>query len=781
VDGETNTPNVSLEQATFSGQLQGQSTDAAVSAENAEIAKLHRRNRFYQALWIAAAIALLLLFTTAVILIWRNRSQVSQFANPAERYKPVSFNLGSQPLAQAQQGVLAVNGDITATGTITAANLQGNGSGITNLQANNISGVLQPSQLDPFIAYTNKNFQAFTGTNQIFRNSSNSVSAFSVQNASAAPVLSVSTATNFVGVNTSVPSISALSLEVNGAAKVDNYLLVGAQSTPNTSILDTGPLFSNDDIQRILSVQQISTNNPNPGSIFVGTANELLANPQYAPVILGSILGFRTVAGGNKNIYAGGYSALQTDKDNSKDFYLNGGVMNAVTHAGSGTVFMQAAQLNTVSNFGSGDIAYAFGSATIPITYNGGSLNGVIDYYSGNTIVDPQDPSLAFLGFPTLYEPNTISHQVGIDIQYQQSGSVGSANLVSEGYNSNNYFEGKVSIGACANNLTPSSVLGTFFCLAAPPGGTKLTINPKTSFVDDSNASLIVHSAATTDKPLVVQGITGQTGDLTQWQTGGGLAGTVVSRVDKDGNFNIGAGSPTNRLSVVDTSDDTPANFTGTSGTCTVDTGLGSLSCVSDEKLKQNILSINGGLDKIMELRGVTYNWKASPDGQAVAGFIAQEVEKVLPGLVSQLPDGTKTLSKDGLIPYLVSAVQEQQKQIDTLKNSATGTSMDALKQLADSKAVEFGGDVTIGGNIIIKGIVSGNANTRGTVVIPAGQKSGGYSFSTSYSKTPNIVVSPSSDTGGRYWLKSKSASGFTIELESAQTTDTKFDWQAQE
>lgn len=778
MDGQTNTQNVSVEQATFSGQLQNQSSGATASVDNTEIARLHRRNRFFQALWIAAGILLLLLFATASILIWRNRSQVSQLTNASERYKPVNLNLSGQPLQTGLQGVLAVNGDITATGTVSAANLQGSGSGITDLQANNIVGVLQPGQLDPFIAYTNKNFQAFTGTNQVFRNSTNSVSAFSVQNASAAPILSVSTTTNFVGINTSVPSITGLSLEVNGSAKVDNYLLVGAQSTPDGSILDTGPLFSNDDIQRILSIQQVSSNNPNPNSIFVGTANELLANPQYDPVILGSFLGFTTVAGGNKNIYAGGYSALQTDKNNTKDFYLNGGVMNSVTHSGSGTVFMQAAQLNTVSNFGSGDIAYAFGSATIPVTYNGAATNGKIDYYSGNTIVDPQDPSLAFLGFPTLYEVGTINRQVGIDIQYQQSGTIGSANLVSEGYTSKNYFEGKVSIGSCALNLTPSSALGTSLCLTGItpiPGGNKLSINTSSP----STASVHINTAVATDKALVVKGVASQTGNLTEWQNS---SGTALSRVSADGSFSIGTGAPTNRLSVVDTSDDTVANFTGFTQTCTVDTsGAGGWSCSSDERLKENIVKLDGGLDTIMQLRGVTYNFKSNPDGDAIAGFVAQEVEKILPGLVATGADGYKSLNKDGLIPYLVSAIQDQQKQIDTLKNPAGGVSVDVLKTLADSKAVEFGGDVTVNGSVIIKGTLAGNANTRGTVVIPAGQTSGGYSFTTAYSKTPNIVVSPSSDTGGRYWLKSKSASGFTVELEAAQATDVKFDWQAQE
>lgn len=335
-----------------------------------------------------------------------------------------------------------------------------------------------------------------------------------------------------------------------------------------------------------------------------------------------------------------------------------------------------------------------------------------------------------------------------------------------------------MSIGSCALNLTPSSALGTSLCLTGItpiPGGNKLSINTSSP----STASVHINTAVATDKALVVKGVASQTGNLTEWQNS---SGTALSRVSADGSFSIGTGAPTNRLSVVDTSDDTVANFTGFTQTCTVDTsGAGGWSCSSDERLKENIVKLDGGLDTIMQLRGVTYNFKSNPDGDAIAGFVAQEVEKILPGLVATGADGYKSLNKDGLIPYLVSAIQDQQKQIDTLKNPAGGVSVDVLKTLADSKAVEFGGDVTVNGSVIIKGTLAGNANTRGTVVIPAGQTSGGYSFTTAYSKTPNIVVSPSSDTGGRYWLKSKSASGFTVELEAAQATDVKFDWQAQE
>lgn len=136
------------------------------------------------------------------------------------------------------------------------------------------------------------------------------------------------------------------------------------------------------------------------------------------------------------------------------------------------------------------------------------------------------------------------------------------------------------------------------------------------------------------------------------------------------GDVGINTVAPAYTLEVVDRyGADTPASFTGTSGTCTVDTFGGGWSCVSDEKLKTNILGITGGLDTIMQLNGVTYNWKTSPEGQAVSGFIAQEVEKILPNLVSEMPDGTKSLNKDGILPYLVEAIKEQNGKIDGINS----------------------------------------------------------------------------------------------------------------
>lgn len=89
---------------------------------------------------------------------------------------------------------------------------------------------------------------------------------------------------------------------------------------------------------------------------------------------------------------------------------------------------------------------------------------------------------------------------------------------------------------------------------------------------------------------------------------------------------------------------------------------------VSDERLKQHIATLENPLEKLMQLRGVGYEFKETPD-QKRMGFIAQEVEKVYPEAVFELEQGgLKGVRYDDLIPVLLEAIKAQQKQIETLQ-----------------------------------------------------------------------------------------------------------------
>ena len=99
----------------------------------------------------------------------------------------------------------------------------------------------------------------------------------------------------------------------------------------------------------------------------------------------------------------------------------------------------------------------------------------------------------------------------------------------------------------------------------------------------------------------------------------------------------------------------------------------------SDRRLKQNIKSLGGALDVVQHLRGVSYTWdKASAENKnkpeseqgEQSGFIAQEMEAILPGSVRTDNRGFKSIRYTAIIPYLVEAIKEQQKMITQLQEA---------------------------------------------------------------------------------------------------------------
>jgi len=102
-------------------------------------------------------------------------------------------------------------------------------------------------------------------------------------------------------------------------------------------------------------------------------------------------------------------------------------------------------------------------------------------------------------------------------------------------------------------------------------------------------------------------------------------------------------------------------------------------STVSDKKLKDNINTINNGLDKIKKLRGVSYVWnKGARKGQTDIGVVAQEVEQVIPEVVREkIPcvgdfcentEAYKSVDYEKLTAVLIEAVKDLSKEVDELK-----------------------------------------------------------------------------------------------------------------
>lgn len=89
----------------------------------------------------------------------------------------------------------------------------------------------------------------------------------------------------------------------------------------------------------------------------------------------------------------------------------------------------------------------------------------------------------------------------------------------------------------------------------------------------------------------------------------------------------------------------------------------------SDKRLKTNIEPITNGLSYVSKLQGVKFDWVNESSGKKSIGFIAQDVEKVLPELVFTNPnDGLMGVNYAELTSVLVEAVKELKKENDDLR-----------------------------------------------------------------------------------------------------------------
>lgn len=95
----------------------------------------------------------------------------------------------------------------------------------------------------------------------------------------------------------------------------------------------------------------------------------------------------------------------------------------------------------------------------------------------------------------------------------------------------------------------------------------------------------------------------------------------------------------------------------------------GTLTQNSDIRLKKNILPIESSLNNILKLNGYRYQWEDEKmDSSIQIGLIAQEVQKQFPEVVKENAKGELSVNYSGMIPLLITAIKEQQQQIEELK-----------------------------------------------------------------------------------------------------------------
>ena len=107
----------------------------------------------------------------------------------------------------------------------------------------------------------------------------------------------------------------------------------------------------------------------------------------------------------------------------------------------------------------------------------------------------------------------------------------------------------------------------------------------------------------------------------------------------------------------------------------------------SDERLKENIKTIPDALNKVSQLKGRSFDFKSS--GIKSQGVIAQEVEPILPDVVSTTPvingeDSFKKVNYGALSGVFIEAIKELKAKVDTLEqeNIALGVRVKDLESM---------------------------------------------------------------------------------------------------
>jgi len=183
-----------------------------------------------------------------------------------------------------------------------------------------------------------------------------------------------------------------------------------------------------------------------------------------------------------------------------------------------------------------------------------------------------------------------------------------------------------------------------------------------------SGSSQVVGSSITTNAITIAGTSTALGGTITLATITGG-SGIVSGSIQVLGSSTIHSGSANNyQFNSIGVGSVSPS---GTAGRIDASGDIVAFS-TSDKNFKENITPIKNALEKISKISGNTYDWK--PELKEFHGFegndvgvIAQEIEEVLPQLVTTRETGYKAVKYDKLVALLIEGIKEQQQQIHSL------------------------------------------------------------------------------------------------------------------
>lgn len=220
-------------------------------------------------------------------------------------------------------------------------------------------------------------------------------------------------------------------------------------------------------------------------------------------------------------------------------------------------------------------------------------------------------------------------------------------------YNSDNTNFNGTNVNFDADNITYGGSDITFSSNTVLFAGTNLNVTSNTTIVSlSANTSMLQNATVT--------GLLTVTGD-SDFQANVGFAdGITIDGILVANVATINQISADTTLSI-----NSVTQFSGNVSANGVITAI-DFNSTSDVNLKDNINTLNNNLEIIQQINPVSFTWKDT--GKGSYGVIAQEIEKILPELVSE-KDGVKSVAYTQIIAFLVGAIQEQQKEIDEIKS----------------------------------------------------------------------------------------------------------------
>ena len=232
---------------------------------------------------------------------------------------------------------------------------------------------------------------------------------------------------------------------------------------------------------------------------------------------------------------------------------------------------------------------------------------------------------------------------------------------------SNTDYEGIIIKGAGHKQLTIESTQSSHQALATFTTGSQnmsIGLDTDNDFIFHSGTAGSERMCITSSGTLLVSTTTASglsNGTSNYGHSFGG--GQQVNATNNDTNLILNMSNGSSNAHVLFRSDG------GNTGSITTNGSAVAFNTGSDYRLKENVLPLKDGLDRLNKLNPVQFDWKKSQ--KTDEGFIAHEVQEIVPYVVKGEKDGEEiqTMDYGKLTPLLVKAIQEQQTQIEALQS----------------------------------------------------------------------------------------------------------------